>query len=101
MAGPRDCDAKKRPAFMAGLFIPERNRIPLGPDTGASPLVGADSLDATGDGLGQEHYIQQEALVVDVVHVVIHVLMDGDFAVRADLPEAGDAGLHVQALLVE
>ena len=37
-------------------------------------------------------------MLLDIVEVHFHLLVEGDFRTTRDLPDAGDAGLHVEPL---
>ena len=55
-------------------------------------LVGPFAEQQGGDGLEQEFDIHPHGLGLDIFHIQLHLLLEGDLRTARDLPGAGDAG---------
>src|ERR1017187_7834547 len=60
-------------------------------------LAGAEAGEDDGEGAGEDFQVEPEGPVVDVLEVEFHPLVEADLVAAADLPDAGEAGLHGEA----
>src|ERR1017187_5914279 len=60
-------------------------------------LAGAEAGEDDGEGAGENFQVEPEGPVVDVLEVEFHPLVEADLVAAADLPDAGEAGLHGEA----
>src|SRR5574340_660715 len=62
-----------------------------------SPSLGPTGAEHRGDGLEADADVVPERPLVDVLEVELHPTVEVDLVAAADLPDAGDAGLHGEA----
>src|ERR1017187_10620677 len=59
--------------------------------------AGAEAGQDDGHGAGEDFEVEPEGPVVDILEVEFHPLVEADLVAAADLPDAGEAGLHGEA----